>query len=62
MYPDLLKLILRVIEALDALDAEPEGTFGDFYVGRVPIMWEGDVVGHVVDEVGGAWSYQAVVS
>lgn len=65
MYEDFLETILTYIKALNAADAEiAKRTEHDFFsVSGVPqlrnilVDLDGEIVGNLVDEIDGQWSY-----
>jgi hypothetical protein len=61
-YPDTLRTILVYIEALDAADkrvAEEIKADGLPYLEKIPLKdSEGSDYGHLIDEIGGSWSWQ----
>lgn len=65
MYEDFLETILTYIKALNTADeeiskrAERAGSSITFpEIGNIPVSLDGQLVGHLVDELGGMWSYQ----
>ena len=62
MYEDFLRAILLYLEMLNAAERKlidmGMGSGSLPYLGKIPVELEGVIVGHLVDEIGGAWSYQ----
>ena len=65
MYEDFLRSLLIYIEALNAAEKRLAETGIDLQTGiiasltKIPVECCGEVVGYIVDEIGGQWSYQA---
>lgn len=65
IYPEQLDVINTYIKALNAADAQilsgdcPDGLTPGLE--RIPVVQDEQVIGHLVDEIGGAWSFRAVV-
>lgn len=58
MYEEYLRALLAYIVALNSVTAEVEEKDGMTpYLHSVPLCMEGDLVGFLRDEIGGAWSY-----
>lgn len=65
IYGNQLAGIAKMIDALDVIAATIEGDVHDLSLGsKIEIMDAEGVclLGHLVDEVGGAWSFRAAVS
>lgn len=62
MYQEYIATVLAYIEALNAADKRiTEQRLDDHmvpYLGRIPVVFEGELNGWLADEIGGAWSYQ----
>lgn len=62
-YPGELRAIVRILDALDNLDAEGDDPKADKSVGlratglEVVNYDDDKVIGTVIDEIGGAWSF-----
>jgi nucleosome binding factor SPN SPT16 subunit len=59
-YPDQLRSIAKLIEALNVLDREAEGSVT--LVNRIAVVdsESDETLGYLVDEIGGAWSFLPV--
>lgn len=68
LYPGQLQAIIVYLEALDRADKDIHDLSLDSSLGvlldKVPVLEsEGDaLLGHLVDEIGGAWSFRATVT
>jgi hypothetical protein len=62
-YPGELRAVVRILDTLDNLDAEGEDPKADKAVGlrstglEVVNYDDDEVIGTVLDEIGGAWSF-----
>lgn len=65
-YPDTLRAILAYIEALDAVDERVANEIkadGLPYLGKIHLLdSEGTDYGHLIDEIGGSWSWSVSIS
>lgn len=57
MTAEVADLVARAIRALDKLDAETDEGDISIYLGTIPVMVEGEKVGELRDEIGGAWAF-----
>jgi len=67
LYPQQLRSIVNILEGLDAIDAKPmEGTdVGIQLRANLEVISAADddlVIGHVKDEIGGAWHFEPLVT
>lgn len=61
LYPEQLREIAEFISVLNKFTTTVEKTI---QVGQIPIFDDGGqtLLGHVMDEIGGAWSFRAATS
>jgi nucleosome binding factor SPN SPT16 subunit len=59
-YPDQLRSVAKLIEALNVLDREAEGSVT--LVNRIAVVdsESDETLGYLVDEIGGSWSFLPV--
>lgn len=59
MYEQFLKAVLIYIVGLNAAAKAIDESDGmSPYVGHVPVIFEDELQGYIVDEIGGVYSYQ----
>lgn len=56
MYEEFLKAILAYVQALNAVEKDIPADAA--YLANVPVCMDHELVGFLVDEVGGVWSYR----
>lgn len=66
MYLEFMKTLTIYIEALNKAwqKCEDEGLDSPHlcpYLGEISVMYEGALVGHLTDEIGGAFSWREIV-
>lgn len=55
MYEEMLAFVLDAVRALNTLSASSEHMdLGS----HIPVLYQGEQVGELVDEIGGAWSFR----
>jgi hypothetical protein len=59
-YPDQLRSVVKLIEAMNALDREAEGSVTLASKIAVIDSESDETLGYLVDEIGGAWSFLPV--
>jgi transcription elongation GreA/GreB family factor len=62
-YPEQLRRIAEMCEALNKIDGEDTPADGVVLASRIEVHHPDDqkeVLGYLVDEVGGAWSFEPV--
>lgn len=60
MYEEFLESILYWLKIVNAADNFTLSAEGTCYLAEIPLMFDGEVVGHLRDEIGGAWSYHPI--
>jgi hypothetical protein len=61
MYEEFVERLLFWIHTLNVAEKqiEKEEVGVHPYLGEIPVMLENEVIGHLVDRIGGVWSYEA---
>lgn len=60
MYAEFIAWVLDLVQTLNDFEKRHQGEDDTLvpYAYKIPLMMDSDLVGFVVDEIGGTWSYR----